>query len=249
MKYIVVLVFCTCVFAHSQEQTFSCPQYTEDMLNYFVMAYPARVDQSMGPGNANPIYSSIVPDYGNNTYSASGYFVWTKSLTGYPWDIKTYDSKFVYDRSTESGWNDPTSFKRFTAALPMTQRCVRSGGAGATLKIPASNTSYKSYSQCLPYLTQPLGYVMNSISAPSTVNVGNVGPTRTRRFAYKYSCDANYANCQYMEVYSLGLGIGLFDWKYYVNKNGSFMLQQESIINQEQGGQTAPSLPCASSYE
>jgi hypothetical protein len=105
LKYVVAFVFCTCVFAHSQEQTFSCPQYTEDMLNYFVMAYPARVDQSMGPGNANPIYSSIVPDYGNNAYSASGYFIWTKSLSGYPWDIKTYDSKFVYDRSTELGWN------------------------------------------------------------------------------------------------------------------------------------------------
>lgn len=248
MKYVLVLVFCMYV-AQSQAQTFSCPRWTEDMLNYFVMGYPARVDQSMGPGNANPVYSSIVPDYGNNSYAASGYFVWTKSLSGYPWDIKKYDSNFIYDRSTELGWNDPTSFKRFNLDLPMSQRCVRVGQPGATLKVPASNTLYQSYAQCSPYLTQPLGNVINSVSAPAWADVGNVGRTKTRLFTYKYSCDKNYANCQFMEVYSLGFGVGLYDWKYYINKGGSFLLQQESIINQEQGGQTTPALPCASSYQ
>jgi hypothetical protein len=34
------------------------------MLNYFIMAYPDRADYYMGPGNANPIYSAIVPDNG-----------------------------------------------------------------------------------------------------------------------------------------------------------------------------------------
>ena len=249
MKYLVAVIFCTCVFAHSQTQSFSCPRWTEDMMNYFVMAYPDRVDQNMGPGNANPIYSSISPDYGNNTYAASGYFVWTKSLSGYPWDIKTFDSNYVYDRATELGWSDPTSFKRFNQDLPMSQRCVGSDRAGATLRIPAANTQYQSFSQCRPFQTQPLGYVLNSISAPAWVNVGNVGMTRTRYFTYKYSCDQNYANCQFKEVYSLGRGIGLFDWKYYVNKQGSFVLQQESVINQKQGGQTTPALPCTSSYE
>ena len=101
----------------------------------------------------------------------------------------------------------------------------------------------------MPYLTQPLGSVTNSLSAPTWVNVGNVGMTRTRYFTYKYSCDQNYGNCRNMEVYSLGFGIGLFDWKYYVNKRGSFVLQQESVINNMQGGQTTPSLPCANSYQ
>ena len=219
------------------------------MLTYFVMAYPARVDQHMGPGNANPIYSSIVPDYGSNMYAASGYFVWTKSLSGYPWDIKTYDSNFIYDRSTELGWSDATSFKRFNLDLPMSQRCVRAGQPGTTIKVPAFGTQYQSYTQCAPYLTQSLGYVINSISAPISTNVGNVGPTKTRLFTYKYSCDGNYANCQFMEVYSLGLGIGLFDWKYYVSNRGQFVLQQESIINQKQGGQTTPALACGSSYQ
>jgi len=249
LKYLAVFVFATCVLAQSQQQSFSCPRGTEDMLNYFLMAYPARVDQHMAPGNANPIYSSIVPDYGNTSYAASGRFVWTKSLSGYPWDIKVFDTYFIYDRATELGWDDPTSFKRFNVDLPMSQRCVPNGQAGTTLKIAAAKTYYRSFAQCSPYKTQPLGYVLTSVSSPTSVNVGNVGTVKTRYYKYRYTCDQNYANCQYMEVFSLGAGIGLFDWKYYVNQNGSFVLKQESIINQQQGGQTTPDLPCTSSYQ
>jgi len=100
------------------------------------MAYPNRVDQHMAPGNANPIYSSIVPDYANNTYGNSGYFIWTNSPSGYPWDVKTFDSNYIYDRSTELNWNDPTSFKRFNRDLLMSQRCLRTDQVGVTLKIP-----------------------------------------------------------------------------------------------------------------
>ena len=92
-------------------------------MNYFVMAYPARVDSFMAPGNANPIYTSIFPDDATNNYAASGYFVWTKSPVGYPWDIKTFDTQYVYDRTTELSWTDPTTFKRFDHDLPMTRRC------------------------------------------------------------------------------------------------------------------------------
>jgi len=110
------------------------------MLNYFVMAYPNRVDQHMAPGNANPIYSSIVPDYANNNYGSSGYFIWTKSPNGYPWDVKTFDYNYIYDRSTELNWNDPTSFKRFNRDLAMSQRCLRTDQAGAGSGKPAADT-------------------------------------------------------------------------------------------------------------
>jgi hypothetical protein len=249
LKCAFALLLCTCVPALSPAQSFSCPRRTEDMMNYFVMAYPNRVDQHMAPGNANPIYSSIVPDYANSAYAGTGYFLWTKSPNGYPWDVKTFDSYYIYDRSTELNWNDPTSFKRFNQDLPMSQRCVRTDSGGTTLKIPASKTQYQLYSQCAPTQTQPLGNVVNSISAPSMANVGNVGSVKTRYFTYKYSCNQYYSQCQYMEVYSLGYGLGLYDWKYYVNRKGNFVLQQESVINNLQGGQTTPSLPCTSSYQ
>jgi hypothetical protein len=100
-RFFLLLGIVVCAAAGaSSAQTFFCPTSTEDMLNYFIMNYPDRADYFMGPGNANPIYSSIFPDNGSS-FSATGYFVWTKGAGGYPWDVKTFDQGFVYDRSTE----------------------------------------------------------------------------------------------------------------------------------------------------
>ena len=52
-----------------------------------------------------------------------------------------------------------------------------------------------------------------------------------------------------MEVFSLGYGVGLYDWKHYVNKNGSFVLVQDATINNSEVGQTTPNLPCPNSYQ
>jgi hypothetical protein len=35
----------------------------------------------------NPIYSSISPDL-QASFAPQGYFVWTKAVSGYPWDVK-----------------------------------------------------------------------------------------------------------------------------------------------------------------
>lgn len=250
MKFVLVALFSiACPILSLAQASFTCPRGYEDMMNYFVMASPNRVDNHMGPGNANPIYTSIVPDNGTNHYASSGYFLWIKSAAGYPWDIKTFDNQYVYDRATELGWDDPTSFKRFDTDLPMTQRCVRSWAPGGTIAIPASRTTYQSFSQCQSFQRQPLGNVVNSTSAPVIVELDQIGIVPTRYFTYQYSCNQNYAACQYKEVYSLGYGVGLYDWKYYVNQKGKFVLQQESVINSLQGGQTTPSLPCTNSYE
>ncbi len=250
MKFALVALFSIlCPVLSQAQSSFACPLGYEDMMNYFVMAYPNRVDNHMGPGNANPIYTSIVPDNGTNKYAASGYFLWIKSAAGSPWDIKTFDGQYVYDRATELGWNDPTSFKRFDTDLPMTQRCVRIWAAGGTILIPAARTTYQSFSQCQSFQRQPLGNVVNSTSAPVTVKLNQLGFVPTRYFTYQYSCNQSYAACKYMEVFSLGYGVGLYDWKYYVNQSGKFVLQQESAINNLEGGQTTPSLPCTNSYE
>ena len=50
------------------QQLNRCPRGTEDMLNYFVMGYPNRVDHFMGPGNANPIYTAIDPELGSSGF-------------------------------------------------------------------------------------------------------------------------------------------------------------------------------------
>lgn len=243
---ILALAVCPSLFAQS---AMSCPSGTEDVLNYFTMGNPNRLNNYMGPGNANPVYTTIIPDMGSS-FATSGYFLWMKSSLGYPWDIKTFDSKYVYDRTTELSWTDATAFKRFTTDLPLSRRCVKVGSSGGTIKIPSAATNYGSYGNCQITATQNLGYVVNTISAPVLVNTGgNLGTVTTRYLNYKYSCDSTYGNCAYKEVFSLGYQIGLYDWKYYKNQNGKFELAQESVINQFSSGAATPYLPCADSYQ
>jgi len=215
---------------------------------YFTMGYPSRLTNFMGPGNANPIYTTIVPDDGES-FAQTGYFVWTKSSIGYPWDVKTFDEKYIYDRSTELSWTDPTSFKRFSIDLPMSQRCITVGKAGAAIKVASANTNYSSYANCNITQTQNLGYVLNRISASSMVNTGgDLGSVKTRTFTYQYSCNSSYGDCKYKEIFSLGYQIGLYDWKYYQSENGKWSLVQESKINNYDGGAAVPYLPCSDSY-
>ena len=95
-----------------------------------VVAQGHRLDQHMGPGNANPSYTYINPDNGSGNYANIGYFLWIKGASGYPWDVKTWDTNYIYDRSTELVWTDPTSFKRFNQDLPISPRCITKKKAG-----------------------------------------------------------------------------------------------------------------------
>ncbi len=249
MKNILLAMLCVAFctpFCVAQNQ--SCPVGTEDMMNYFTMGYPNRLTNNMGPGTANPIFTNVVPDLGEN-FATSGYFLWTKSPAGYPWDVKTFDQQFIYDRTTELSWTDPTTFKGFDIDLPMSTRCVPLQSA-VVIKIPSANTNYTSYANCLPTLTQNLGYVLNRISVPNLVNTGgNLGTIQTRFFTYRYSCDLKYQNCLYQEVFSLGYQMGLYDWRYYQNKSGIFKMVARSKINQFSSGSATPYLPCVSSYQ
>lgn len=218
------------------------------MLKYFLMSYPNRADHHMGPGNANPIYSFIDPELGAG-YAAQGYFVWTKSQSGYPWDVKPFDKYYVYDRSTELLWVDPLSFKRFNQDMRLSPRCI-STTASSTIKIPKSRSAYSFYKNCAVTQTADLGYVVNTISSPTTVNTGGpLGKVKTRKLTYQYACNSNYGNCAYKEVFSLGLNVGLYNWKYYVKQNGQWVQAQESVINNYLIGQSVPYFMCPNTYQ
>ena len=232
---------------HAQT-SFTCPSGTEDMLNYFVMGYPNRLNHFLGPGNSNPVYTTIDPELGTN-YATTGRFYWVKSSAGYPWDVKAFDQNYVYDRSTELNWNDPTSFKRFTSDLPMSHRCVTVGAAGNNIYRTSSQSSYGFYSSCQKTQTASLGYVKNEITAPVVKNAGgNLGSVKTRYFKYNYGCSSSYTSCTDEEVYSLGYGVGLYEWQHYQRQNGALVLVQTVNINQFDEGQATPYLPCSSSY-
>jgi len=249
LKRFAFLFAVVCLSTLAVSQTFSCPSGTEDMMNYFVMSYPNRVDNFMGPGNANPIYTSITPEM-QTGFATQGYFLWIKSVAGYPWDIKSFDSKYIYDRTTELSWTDPTSFKRFTKDLPMSPRCVSTRYTPPAIKLPPASTGYQFYASCQSYKPGQLNYVLNTISNATMASTsGNLGLVKTRYFRYRYNCNSSYGNCTDMEMFSLGYGVGLYDWKHYVNKNGTWTLVQDSTINNFKPGQTTPSLPCTTSYQ
>src|SRR6266699_2055295 len=244
-----VACICLVLAGSAGAQTFSCPAGTEDMLNYCVMNYPDRADYYMGPGNANPIYSAIFPDNGLS-FAATGYFVWTKGANGYPWDVKTFDQNFVYDRSTELTWTDPQTFKRFNveSSNVTALRCQGSGESG-------DSDSGREFE--LQFLFGMHG-IQNGrfeecaepdFRASASEAGGNIGKVKTRLFTYQYNCDTNYGNCSDKEVFSLGSGVGLYDWKHYVNQNAQWVFVQESTINNKQVGQTTPYFPCPNTYQ
>src|SRR5215469_7116122 len=177
----IILVSTSSLFAEDRE---SCPSGTEDMMNYFTMAYPNRLTHHMGPGNANPVYTDVTPDLGSS-FATIGRFLWIKSSVGFPWDIKVYDPHYIYDRTTGVSGTDPTAFKRFNIDLPLSKRCVPISQGGGQIKVSSSRTNYTSYAGCSATKTQNLGYVINKISALATYNVGNVGPVKTRTFTYR----------------------------------------------------------------
>ena len=246
---VFAVLFVLALSASASAQSFSCPSGTEDMLNYFLMAYPNRVDYYMGPGNANPIYSSINSEL-LSAFPAQGYVVRTKSSNGYPWDVKSFDTNYIYDRSTELTWTDPSTFKRFNTDLPISPRCLPSNRASHNIQIAPAQSAFTFYKNCTAYQTSNLGYVLNTVTKPVTMNTGgNLGPVLTRQFKYRYGCDASYSNCTDMEVFSLGHQIGLYDWKHYTAQSGSWVLQKESVISNFSVGQTTPQFTCTNTYQ
>src|SRR5207245_6732088 len=118
---------------------------------------------SHGTGECESNLFAIFPDNGLS-FATTGYFVWTKGANGYPWDVKTFDQNFVYDRSTELTWTDPQTFKRFNVDIPMSPRRVAKGATSPAIQIPAANSDYSFYSACTAYKTSGLKNVLNQIS-------------------------------------------------------------------------------------
>src|SRR5258708_15354226 len=112
-------------------------------------------------GSANPLYTSVTPSR----------FYWTKTGSGYPWDIQLYDQKYVYLWVTELDWQNPRSFKAFNSStlgkfnLPFAPRFAKAGYPGSTITI--SDSAYEIHSDCNTFVTKNLGHVVNELWRPS----------------------------------------------------------------------------------
>lgn len=106
---------------------------TYDMLSWMTMDPSLRANYHMS-GSANPVYTSVLSDR----------FLWTKSSSGFPWDIQLYDNKYIYLGVTELDWQNPNSFKVFNSPvlgkfnLPLVPRLARGGYPGSSIEISDS---------------------------------------------------------------------------------------------------------------
>ncbi len=221
-------------------QNFSCPAGQVDVMKYFAMDQQKRANHFMA-GSPNPIYTVVFPD---RDFAETGYWFWLKSPKAHGFDVKSFDSKYVYMRSTELVWKDNSTFKRFVHDLPIADRCVTEGKPGGEVKV--ADTTFQYFSGCRPYKKGTVGTAVNDLDKPELMDTGaNLGRVWTRVLHYHYDCDRSYQNCKDEEQFYLGNAYGLWQWKHY--RNGS--LVKSGLMNNLEQGQTSARLPCPESFQ
>ncbi len=220
--------------AHA-ESTISCPPGQYDMLDWMTMDSDLRGSKYMA-GTANPLYTDMW----------STKFYWTKSGTGYPWDIQLYDNNNIYLWITEYAWSNPSSYKKSTydTNMLLTHRCATAGFPGSTIKV--ANTAYQIYTDCNHHTDHTLKTANNQVWGPYYLSLGGNLPNNMKALvvSYRYNCDSNYGNCGDKEEYYLSQRYGLVQWIHYALIKGVYQQQQKSVFNQIKSGTTTPDFKC-----
>jgi len=217
-----------------------CSTTQYDMMNWFAMAPSWATDHHL-TGSANPLYT-----YRGNT------FYWVKGPSGYPWDVNTYDSNYVYQWRTEYVWSDPTSYKAFDSPMPWSPRCVNRPPTGifgsrlAAIMVPSPR--YTIYGgDCGATSTNKLGYVVNEIWGPTRMSLGGSLPNNalTLTLSYRYNCSSSYSDCKYKETFDFQRPYGLVRWIYFILQYGQYVQQTQTVFNNlVDGGSPEPNHPC-----
>jgi hypothetical protein len=224
--------------AHAQE--FSCPSGQADVMKYFVMSKDKRAKHYF-EGKPNSIYTEVFPD---QDFAAEGYWFWLKSPKAHGFDVKAFDEKYVYMRSTELEWKDNQTFKRFVHDLPIAARCVPEDKAGPRIKV--DDTSFQYYHDCQPYKRSKIGKAVLDLDAPEEMDAGgSLGRVSTRVLHYHYDCDKDFDHCRQEEQFFLASGYGLWQWKHF--KEGD--LVKTALMNDLEKGHATESLGCSETYE
>jgi hypothetical protein len=209
-------------------------------MRYFAMSKQNRDSQFMN-GTPNPIYTEVFPD---QDFASSGYWFWLKSSRAHGFDVKAFDSDYIYMRSTELTWTDNTTFKRFVRDLPIAHRCVPANAAGPEIQVP--DTTFQYFAGCSAYKSSKIGTSLNDLDAAVSMDAGgNLGQVMTRVLHYRYNCDASYQNCRDEEQFFLAKDYGLWHWQHY--KSGT--LAKTSSMTELTPGKAGGTLPCTNSYQ
>jgi len=187
--------------------------------------------------------------------SANGHFYWVKGSHGYPWDVKGYDSSYIYDLITEVSWTDPHTYKLHIGptgkGYPLTPRFLSytPGAKAARLSqilIPSSGTNFEIHTTCSQYTKSNLGYAKTEIWGPYYESLGGDLPPNmeTLHLNWMWSCDSSYNNCQTKEVFTLAQVYGNVRWQNYKFVGGKYSLIQTSLKNVVVPGTMTPVHPC-----
>ena len=214
---------------------------TYDMLAWMTMRSDMSAAHHMA-GTANPLYTSVTANR----------FYWTKTASGYPWDIQLYDKNYVYLWVTELDWLNPRTFKAFNSPktgkfnLPFAPRFAKGGYPGSSITI--SDSTYEIHTDCNSFVTKNLGHVINEVWGPYKESLGGQLPAnlQTLVVSYRYSCDANYSNCANKEEFHLAQPYGLVKWQHQsLGGNGTYNPPDNvTYFNHVVTGQTTPITSC-----
>jgi hypothetical protein len=214
---------------------------TYDMLAWMTMRSDLSVNHHMA-GTANPLYTSV----------ESSKFFWTKTASGFPWDIQLIGKNYIYLWVTELNWLNPRTFKVFNSPklgkfnLPFVPRYAVGGYPGSSVKI--SDSTYEIHSDCNTFVTKNLGHVINEVWGPYHETLGGQLPKnlQTLVISYRYSCDQNYDNCANKEEFHVAKPYGLVKWQHQsLGPNGTYNPPDNvTYFNQMLSGQTTPVTSC-----
>jgi hypothetical protein len=183
----------------------------------------------------------------NVMYPSSGTFYWVKSKLGYPWDVDTFDSHYIYQSITEQVWNDPRTYKIFQKPLPWMPRCINMPsvpGKIASIPVNATDTWFDIHSSCSSFTSHNLGYVINEVWGPYNQSVGGTPAAPTLTLSYRYACDSTYSGCRYKETFALQKGVGLVQWTYYSLSGGKYTQVNQTTHSSISLGSVVPVHPC-----
>jgi len=164
-----------------------------------------------------------------------------KDPRGYPWDFKTYDSKFIYDWVTEVNWslNLGRDYKAFNPLLAMCPR-YWDGDPYTNQQIIHPTSNYDVYQNCVKTSSANVQEVMYNIHAPVYMNFGgDVGETRTIIIEYYWDDESN------RELIYLTRQFGWIYWQHQTFVNNNYKTDLSTLHNKiVPGGPPTTQFPC-----
>lgn len=239
VRWISFFVLAIAICAAAQAQEFSCPSGQTDVMKYFAMSRDNRAKYFL-EGTPNSIYTEVYP---NEDFAPEGYWFWLKSPKAHGFDVKAFDGKYVYMRSTELEWKDNRTFKRFVHDLPISARCVPEGKAGPRIRV--DDTRFDYYRDCRPFKSSTVGKAVFDLDAPDDMDArGSLGRVSTRVLHYHYDCDKDFDHCRQEEQFFLANGYGLWQWKHFKLDD----LVKTALMNDVKKGHPTETLGCRETY-